>query len=472
MANEEHLIVLDQGVKFWNKWRKENPKTIPDLQGIVLTERNCNKINFSYTNLAKACLEGCQLKNVRFDYANLFSANFDGAVLTNTKFDHAQLLSTNFSGAKLIEASLISVEATLASFYNSDLTKSNFSKAVLIEADFYYAYLKQANFSEANLSKATVLGANFSEAILTGACIEDWNTNIDTNLNEVICNYIYLKHDYKCNNNELGLPIFETIYLERRPRTGDFNPREFATLYQKSLETVDLIFADGIDWKAFLLSFQELKDKYQNSNVAIQAIEKKSNEAFIIRLEMGTEIDKQIFERQAKFLYDNQLKVLEAQYQYELQAKNNEITIYRQQNTSLLEIVKLQATRPINVEAKTMIEQQKNVEVEMNFHAPVTGVTGTNKGTININVNEQQQTLAEASAEIQRLLKQLEETNPTATEPEQVAYVSVAAKPDLKQRTVSALKAASETAIDEFFLDNKYLKVGKAIVKGWLQASS
>ncbi|MCL2937925.1 MAG: hypothetical protein MGU50_15835 [Trichodesmium sp. MAG_R02] len=37
--------------------------------------------------------------------------------------------------------------------------------------------------------------------------------------------------------------------------------------------------------------------------------------------------------------------------------------------------------------------------------------------------------------------------------------------PSLKQRTIAALRAGGRTAIDEFFLENKYLKVGKAIVQ-------
>ncbi|NJL78594.1 MAG: hypothetical protein HC836_42705 [Richelia sp. RM2_1_2] len=83
--------------------------------------------------------------------------------------------------------------------------------------------------------------------------------------------------------------------------------------------------------------------------------------------------------------------------------------------------------------------------------------------------SEQKQTLAEAATEIQRLLTQLEVTNPTATEPEQVAYVNAATNLGIKQRVISALAQGSETAIEEFFLENKYLKVGKAILKGWLQ---
>jgi CHASE3 domain sensor protein len=82
------------------------------------------------------------------------------------------------------------------------------------------------------------------------------------------------------------------------------------------------------------------------------------------------------------------------------------------------------------------------------------------------------QPLAEAAAEIQRLLKQLEETNPTATENDQVAYLNIATKLDIKKRTIAALKEAGETAIDEFILENKYLKITKAAVKGWLQMSS
>lgn len=85
------------------------------------------------------------------------------------------------------------------------------------------------------------------------------------------------------------------------------------------------------------------------------------------------------------------------------------------------------------------------------------------------NITKERQSLTEAAAEIERLLKQLEETNPTATEPEQIAYINVATNPDIKQRAIAAFKVGTETAIDEFVLENKYLKVVKAILKSWLQ---
>ncbi|MEM7061737.1 MAG: hypothetical protein AAF572_01030 [Cyanobacteria bacterium P01_B01_bin.77] len=86
-----------------------------------------------------------------------------------------------------------------------------------------------------------------------------------------------------------------------------------------------------------------------------------------------------------------------------------------------------------------------------------------------IHQSEQKKTLAEAAREIHQLLKQLEQAHPTATELEKVAYVNDETTPSFKRRVAGALQASSESAIDEFILENKYLKVAKAAIKGWLQ---
>jgi hypothetical protein len=81
---------------------------------------------------------------------------------------------------------------------------------------------------------------------------------------------------------------------------------------------------------------------------------------------------------------------------------------------------------------------------------------------------DQKQTLAEAAAEIRRLLKQLEQTNPSVTEAEKVAYVSDETTPSFKRRVVGALQTGGEAAIEEF-LDNPYVSVGKAVLKDWMK---
>ena len=86
----------------------------------------------------------------------------------------------------------------------------------------------------------------------------------------------------------------------------------------------------------------------------------------------------------------------------------------------------------------------------------------------NIYMSEQKKTLAEAANEIQQLLKQLEKTNPNATEFDKITYVNDETTPSFKRRVVGALQAGSEAVIEEF-LDNPYINISKAIVKGWIK---
>ncbi|MFM6075546.1 MAG: hypothetical protein ACKPDM_24190 [Dolichospermum sp.] len=79
---------------------------------------------------------------------------------------------------------------------------------------------------------------------------------------------------------------------------------------------------------------------------------------------------------------------------------------------------------------------------------------------------EPRQTLAEAAAEIQKLLKQLESTNPNTTEQEKIDYVDDETTPSFKRRAVNAIKAGGQAVIEEVF-DNPYINVGIAILNGW-----
>ena len=170
MANPEHLAILRQGLEAWNKWRCENSGVIIDL---------------SSANLYQADLS----------FANLYQAN---------------LYQANLTGANLIWA---------------NLTGANLTGANLIWSNLTWANLTWTNLTWANLFMSRIIRTNFNNANLTGACIKDWHINSETNLNEVICEYVYLDE-------------FKT---ERRPINGNFAPGEFASLYKKILENTDLI---------------------------------------------------------------------------------------------------------------------------------------------------------------------------------------------------------------------------------------
>ena len=73
MANQEHLAILKQGVKAWNKWRKENPEIVPDLTGANLTRANLTEADLAEANLTRANIDfaawplWCGSANVKID---------------------------------------------------------------------------------------------------------------------------------------------------------------------------------------------------------------------------------------------------------------------------------------------------------------------------------------------------------------------------------------------------------------------
>lgn len=342
-----------------------------------------------------------------------------------------------------------------------NLVYADLTDADLTDADLRGAELTGADFTDTNLTLVQALGTDFSQAILTGACIEDWHINNATKLDGVICDYIYL------NRNK----------QERRPsdENKNFAPGEFTKLFQKAISTVDLIFRNGINWEAFAHSFQQLQVQAGTTDLSIQAIENKGDGDFVIRVNIPPGADKAEIQRFVEREYQVKLKAIEDKYRYQLQAKEESIAQYRQENTNLWSMAKLMASRPIN---NIAMAESKEVSktTSINIQENNGNVASENYGSQETNHNNypspEKQTLAEAAAEIQRLLQQLEETNPSANETEQIAYVNLATKPDIKQRAIAAFKAGSDIAIDEFLLENKYLKVTKAIIQAWLQPNA
>jgi hypothetical protein len=95
-------------------------------------------------------------------------------------------------------------------------------------------------------------------------------------------------------------------------------------------------------------------------------------------------------------------------------------------------------------------------------------------GIINKYPPEQRKTLAEAAAEIQQLLQQLEQSYPTNTPLEKQVVVTEALKqiesnPPLKARVIAALKAGGVEALKEL-VDNPLINILVAVLEGWQEA--
>jgi len=390
MANEEQLAILRQGVDVWNAWREE-----PENEDVKIDLRDANLggANLGGANLRHANLGGANLR-----HANLRHANLDSAILFSANLRHANLDSAILSSANLDSAILFSANLSHANLSNANLGGANLDSAIL----------DSAILSSALLTRLQALGTNFTNATLTGACIEDWNINSATNLDGVICEYVFLKWDGDIKNWEFDAP---KRYQERRPSDPNktFAPGEFTALVEQYLDTVDLIFTDGIDWQAFFSSFQDLQQQYQGENLSIQSFEKKPSGAFVIRLEAPTGIDKGELERNALTKYQEQLRYLESQYQERLHLQGEQLTFYKEQTT---------IERNRNTRLERIIEVMAEKESGNTFHINQSGAKfgggsaiGDGAATIGGTLNDfsNAQDLTEAAAKIQALLNQLQQ---------------------------------------------------------------
>jgi uncharacterized protein YjbI with pentapeptide repeats len=339
MANPEHVALIQRGVEVWNQWRLEHPRETPDFSGAELRFVDCRRANLRGANFEGAVLRGADLIYADLEESTLLEANLENAFLRDARLCRADFRKTDLRGVDFERADLSGADLRKADIRMADCRSVNFQSvdfrdADLEGADLRGADLSRANFYGANLTAAQVIGADFCKATLTGACVEEWNVGTTTKLSETICDYVYLQSK---RFSEKGKSVFD----RRRPYDGVFMPGEFSTLFQQLLDTVDLIFTDGIEWQSFFQSFQELRCQYGNQNLSIQTIERKSGDAFVIRLEVSADIDKKLVERKAKELYRAKLNLLKQHYSKVLVAKDKQVAAYRQQTENLMRMMEL-----------------------------------------------------------------------------------------------------------------------------------
>ena len=368
------------------------------------------------------------ISGTSFRGADLTDADFRGATLKSTDLRKATIVGTNWHKSKKLDRARVGNTILIDSevrdlvvthrgakksyvrniLKGANLVDADLSDANLTEADISGANLQGAWLERANLTKTQALKTNFNQAKLTGACLEAWNIDSTTKLEGAICDYVYLLNNQK----------------ERRPSSGDFAPGEFTKLFEEVLNTVDLIFRNGLDWKAFAAAFKKVQVENEDTELAIQSIENKGDGVVVVKVNVPLDANKEKIHAEFTQNYELALKAVEEKYKEKLQAKDEQIEIYRQQSSKMTEIVSQMASRPINniidikatADSKSMnksTDQSRKIEIGDiggDFNASGSALNlGNISGTVTNTINELPASPEPDKPGIKELLAQLQE---------------------------------------------------------------
>ncbi|MDJ0701863.1 MAG: pentapeptide repeat-containing protein [Leptolyngbyaceae cyanobacterium MO_188.B28] len=360
--------------------------------------------------------QGADLTDSDFTQATLKSTDLRNAVTTRTNWHQAKKIDRARVGGTILldpdvrdllithrgaRKSYVGLILKGANLIGADLSDADLTEADVSNATFEGAWLERANFT-----KTQALNTNFHQANLTSACLENWSINSATQLEDAICDYVYLLRNQQ----------------ERRPSSGSFAPGEFTKLFEEVLDTIDLIFRNGLDWKAFAYSFKQVQVENEDTELAIQSIENKGDGVVVVKVQAAPDADKEKIHSDFTRNYDLALKAVEEHYKAELKAKEEQIQIYRQQGSDMKEIVGLLASRPINVDVKATADskamqgssdQSRKIEIgDVGGDFNVSGSAlnlGDISGTVTNTINQLPSSAEPNQPGIKELLTQLQE---------------------------------------------------------------
>ncbi|NES03901.1 MAG: pentapeptide repeat-containing protein [Okeania sp. SIO2F4] len=303
-----------------------------------------NNLTIRRLAVAIGAIGGTSFKN-----ANLRETNFSNACLKSTDFRLANVTHTLWRQAEyltfarvrttiLIDPKIrellvtgngrnkqyISVNLRGANLRNADLTQSN-----LTIADLSEAALEGACLDGANLKEVLAIGTNFTQAKMTGVCLESWNINHTTILDEIETEYIYLLESAKPQTNN----------RERRPSSGNFAPGDFTKLFAENFHTVDLIFRNGINGKAFMSAFQQVQKENEEVTLTIQSMENKGDGMVVIKISVPPEANKGKIHQQLTKFYQEDVGKLSEKYREKSLSQEEKISIYHQQSEYIMSFI-------------------------------------------------------------------------------------------------------------------------------------
>jgi uncharacterized protein YjbI with pentapeptide repeats len=273
------------------------------------------------------CFRGANLSDADFSQARLSHSDFRRANLSRTRWASATgLAQARVEHTYLADPQICQLVTTQngqsQTFDGKGLRQVNLQGARLADASFIGTDLSEANLAQADLCRAKLVRAqlyraNLSAACFTGAYIQDWGISTETQLDQVVCDYIYMrlpsrddpdpcrKPDNRAEVFQPGdfadfiAPILKTLDLYQRQNV---DPRSVAKTYK----TIDLFHHAGLDPGAAALALQQLATQHPEAGIEVLTLEGRGQDKIRLQARVSDQADRsqlsaQYFEHYSQF---------------------------------------------------------------------------------------------------------------------------------------------------------------------------
>jgi uncharacterized protein YjbI with pentapeptide repeats len=275
-----------------------------DLSNKDFTKLDLANLDLRAKSFYRTCFRGATgLDRARLDdrYFDITSPKVQ-QLLTQGAATDPDLSALNLQGAYLKAAELPSCTLIDTNITRADLSGGNLRNTNLLRANLSGADLTGADLRGSILVQTDLTGTNLTGTNLTGACIENWNINGRTIFTDVQCDYIYRQLD------AIGQPT------DRYPRDRDFEAAEFASLYQEVENAVELIFKEGINWRAFAFGLQKLQIDDEGLGIQLRGIEKRGD-LWVVKVTHDPNVSNAVVESKLGAAYETLQRTLSAKEQ-------------------------------------------------------------------------------------------------------------------------------------------------------------
>lgn len=275
-----------------------------NLTDADFTQATLSSVDFTEANLIRTCwFQAKNLEQARVEGTYLEKPNIRQLAITKDgrgqEFNNLNLRYLNLKGANLQDASFIS----------TDLSEAN---------------LQDANFSRAKLAQTQLYQANLTKACLTGAFIENWGISTHTQLEGIVCDYVYMRLPTQNDPNPCRKPDNTEDFFEHG---------EFGNFIKPLVDTLDLYHHQGVDPRAIAISFKQLAENHPEAELRIVGMEVKGEDKFLLKAKTSPNADKSELSAEYFSIY-NELKAL-AQQELKALITEKDIQIRRLENMVL-----------------------------------------------------------------------------------------------------------------------------------------